>query len=301
MSYFMCIDGAKRGVGAVACARYLTKNDAFATDRVLRDCIRRFEDYIWEAAKKEFDDERQVRERQRREKERRDQEQKEARALQYQRSIDTLPRWASADTPRVEFVERGNNPELPPTAIFKAVAPSVYIVKAAETAETIDSASGATGTAVAVSGNVALTNCHIIKGYAAIMIYPPEKRGSTSLPLRATPLKADLQTDRCLLSVSGGLEPIRSVRKLHDVEIGERVYTIGNPKGLANTLGDGLVSGLRELGGITMIQTSAPVSPGSSGGALVDAHGALLGITAFIVKDAQNLNFAIGAEEFWRN
>jgi S1-C subfamily serine protease len=133
------------------------------------------------------------------------------------------------------------------------------------------------------------------------MIYPPEKRGATSLPLRATPLKADLQTDRCLLSVRGGLEPIRSVRKLHDVEIGERVYTIGNPKGLANTLGDGLVSGLRELGGITMIQTSAPVSPGSSGGALVDAHGALLGITTFIVKDAQNLNFAIAAEEFWRN
>lgn len=50
-----------------------------------------------------------------------------------------------------------------------------------------------------------------------------------------------------------------------------------------------------------MIQTSAPVSPGSSGGALVDARGALLGITTFIVKDAQNLNFAIAAEEFWRN
>ena len=121
-----------------------------------------------------------------------------------------------------------------------------------------------------------------------------------STPMRATPLKADLETDRCILSVDGSLAAIKAVRKMNDVEIGERVYTIGSPKGLSNTLGDGLVSGLRELKAITLIQTSAPVSPGSSGGALVDAHGALIGITTFILADAQNLNFAIAAEEFWR-
>jgi S1-C subfamily serine protease len=118
--------------------------------------------------------------------------------------------------------------------------------------------------------------------------------------MNAKPFRTDLQTDRCLLIVEGKLKAISSVRRMESVEVGERVYTIGNPRGLSNTLGDGLVSGVREHKGITLIQTSAPVSPGSSGGALVDSQGALVGITTFIIRDAQNLNFAIAAEEFWR-
>ena len=51
---------------------------------------------------------------------------------------------------------------------------------------------------------------------------------------------------------------------------------------------------------ISYVQTTAPISPGSSGGALVDSKGALVGITTFLLKDAENINFAIAAEEFWR-
>ena len=47
-----------------------------------------------------------------------------------------------------------------------------------------------------------------------------------------------------------------------------------------------------------MIQTSAPISQGSSGGGLFDARGHLLGITTFYFKGGQNLNFALAAEEF---
>ncbi|MGB6797861.1 MAG: serine protease, partial [Xanthobacteraceae bacterium] len=81
--------------------------------------------------------------------------------------------------------------------------------------------------------------------------------------------------------------------------IGARVYTIGNPAGYLNTLGEGIISGLREQDGIKLIQTTAQISPGSSGGALVDPSGALVGITSFFWKNAQNLNFAIAADEFW--
>ena len=49
-----------------------------------------------------------------------------------------------------------------------------------------------------------------------------------------------------------------------------------------------------------VIQTSAPISHGSSGGGLFDSGGNLLGITTFMLKDAQNLNFAIAAEEYAR-
>ena len=48
------------------------------------------------------------------------------------------------------------------------------------------------------------------------------------------------------------------------------------------------------------LQTTAAISPGSSGGGLFDAHGNLLGITAFTMSNSQSLNFAIPAEDFWQ-
>jgi S1-C subfamily serine protease len=64
------------------------------------------------------------------------------------------------------------------------------------------------------------------------------------------------------------------------------------------TLAEGLVFSKRTSDGVRFIQTSAPNSPGSSGGGLFDAQRNLLGITTFLLKDAQNLNFAIAAEEY---
>ena len=79
------------------------------------------------------------------------------------------------------------------------------------------------------------------------------------------------------------------------------VITIGSPKGLPHTLGSGLLSGLRKLEGeADYIQTTAPVSEGSSGGGLFDDRGNLIGVTTFTVRDSQNLNFAIAASAFWR-
>ncbi|MFP5464469.1 MAG: trypsin-like peptidase domain-containing protein, partial [Gammaproteobacteria bacterium] len=77
----------------------------------------------------------------------------------------------------------------------------------------------------------------------------------------------------------------------------ERVYSIGSPGGLENTLGEGIISGLR---GKRLIQTSAPISHGSSGGGLFDAAGYLIGITTFNMVDAQNLNFAVSAEAYYQ-
>jgi S1-C subfamily serine protease len=96
------------------------------------------------------------------------------------------------------------------------------------------------------------------------------------------------------------LTPIASVRQIEGLVVGERVYTIGNPSGLTKTLGEGLISGLRRRNGIAYVQTTAPISAGSSGGALVDSQGSLIGITTFLLKDSQNLNFAISAGEYWR-
>jgi hypothetical protein len=81
----------------------------------------------------------------------------------------------------------------------------------------------------------------------------------------------------------------------HPAQIGERVYAIGNPRGLEQTITEGIVSGNRELDGTSWIQHSAPISQGSSGGALISSRGELLGINAFLLKESQNLNFAVPA------
>ncbi len=80
--------------------------------------------------------------------------------------------------------------------------------------------------------------------------------------------------------------------------VGERVFTVGSPSGLDNTLGEGIISGLRSRKSQRLVQTTAQISPGSSGGGLFDTAGRLVGITTFMLRDSQSLNFAIAVEEY---
>jgi len=85
-----------------------------------------------------------------------------------------------------------------------------------------------------------------------------------------------------------------------DIRVGEPVYTIGSPRRLERSLGQGIVSGVRHLDGVTFIQTTAQISPGSSGGGLFDAAGNLIGVTTKTLKQSQGLNFAIAIDEYFR-
>ena len=114
-------------------------------------------------------------------------------------------------------------------------------------------------------------------------------------------VSADTPTDRCIVETEKlELVPIKGVRPFADLKIGEAVFTVGAPSGLERTLGQGIISGLRQRKSQRLVQTSAPISPGSSGGGLFDSAGNLVGVTTFLLKEAQALNFAIAAEDFWR-
>jgi hypothetical protein len=80
--------------------------------------------------------------------------------------------------------------------------------------------------------------------------------------------------------------------------VGERVLAIGSPLGLEGTLSEGVVSQLRELDGMPLIQTTAQISPGSSGGGLFLYTGDLAGITTMSLKGGQSLNFAVPVDAF---
>jgi hypothetical protein len=74
------------------------------------------------------------------------------------------------------------------------------------------------------------------------------------------------------------------------VEIGDTAYAVGNPKGLEGTFSQGIVSALR---GTDYIQITAPISPGSSGGPVLNKYGEVIGVAVGAIDEGQNLNFAI--------
>jgi Flp pilus assembly protein TadD len=119
-------------------------------------------------------------------------------------------------------------------------------------------------------------------------------RGSQIWPLTLTHLDPD--HDLCQLKAKDLVARPLQVRTSATLAVGERVFALGAPEGLELTMSEGLVSGLRDYENGHLIQTSAPISPGSSGGGLFDAQGRLVGITTFFLKEGQNLNFALPGE-----
>ncbi|TCO68732.1 trypsin-like peptidase domain-containing protein [Marinisporobacter balticus] len=99
--------------------------------------------------------------------------------------------------------------------------------------------------------------------------------------------------DLALIKVDKPTKPIQLNDK--DLVRGQQVVAIGSPLGLFNTISEGIVSGFREFDHIKMVQITAPISPGSSGGALIDRYGNLVGITTAGLE-GQNLNMAVPAQ-----
>jgi S1-C subfamily serine protease len=77
------------------------------------------------------------------------------------------------------------------------------------------------------------------------------------------------------------------------VAVGDEIYVIGNPQGLEGTFSQGIVSSIRKIGTDTLLQITAPISPGSSGGPVLDSKGEVIGVAVATFKGGQNLNFAI--------
>ena len=139
------------------------------------------------------------------------------------------------------------------------------------------------GSGVVVAPGEIITNCHVVRN-AVILQVKKEGRSSPAY-LRF----ADTARDLCQLQASQAASfsrPVRGLVAMSDLRVGQRVYAVGSPRGLELTLSDGLISGLRHGadGSIERIQTTAPISPGSSGGGLFDQDGRLVGITTSISK-----------------
>jgi hypothetical protein len=167
--------------------------------------------------------------------------------------------------------------------VFKIVSPSVFIV------ESLD-AKGAVitmGSGVAVSSDAIVTNDHVISDGKTWRVRQGEKWWPASIT------RDDEAHDICKLHVAGlKVRPVRT-RRIANIEIGERVYAVGSPAGLEISISEGIVSGIRHLPKGDMIQMTAAISKGSSGGGLFDSSGRLIGLTTSYVEGGQSLNFAL--------
>lgn len=152
-----------------------------------------------------------------------------------------------------------------------------------------------------------LTNHHVVAGANDIQIVLWDGRVTP-----ATIAGTDRETDLAVLKIDGSNLPAMSLEAPGPLRVGDVVLAIGNPFGLGQTVTQGIVSGLARsqamLGGsenaqafpaVDFIQTDAAINAGNSGGALIDAHGNLVGINTFVLgrmsMDAEGIGFAIPA------
>lgn len=167
--------------------------------------------------------------------------------------------------------------------IFTQASKSVVIVNAYDEQSNLKN----TGSGVVVGQGEILTNCHILQDSTYNRITSRDKTYDSTL------IYADKKNDLCLLVAPEVKNPVVKVGKASSLKVGSQVYAIGSPQGLELSLSEGLVSQLRGDKSVPLIQTTAPLSFGSSGGGLFDNDGKLVGITSFQIADGQNLNFAI--------
>ena len=192
--------------------------------------------------------------------------------------------------------------------VYQMFEKSVFMVLATNQ----DANFSSQGSAVAVSGNMLFTNCHVVlddqnKPYDVIALANDALDERTWF--EAIIFKMNPSSDRCILKSiqKKDLQSIPIGRKIIDLKVGEQVLALGYPKAqdlnfesqyrAPLTLSKGIVSAIRDQSSITQIQTDAFIINGSSGGALLDMRGNLIGITTSGFEGTQ-LNFAIAAEEY---
>ena len=146
------------------------------------------------------------------------------------------------------------------------------------------------GSGFFVGDNLIATNYHVIEGAA---------RGSAKLVGQFSTYTiegataTDKTNDLAFLKVTmSGINPL-PLGNSSDVKIGETVYVAGNPQGLEGTFSNGIISSRRDPYTKERLQMTAPISPGSSGGPVLNSKGEVIGVSFMTLVGGQNLNFAI--------
>lgn len=175
------------------------------------------------------------------------------------------------------------------SGIAERVIPSVVLLSVSDQSGT----PLALGSGFVVADEQVATCLHVMRGGAAA--YVTVAGEVQKIPVVAI-LAQDTRSDLVVLKTPGlRAKPIQ-LRSSEQLRVGNQIYAAGNPRGLEGTFTEGIVSGFREMNEVRLIQISAPISPGSSGGPVVDTNGFVVGVAVATFRDGQNLNFAVPAD-----
>lgn len=175
--------------------------------------------------------------------------------------------------------------QTPTTIAQKAIKSTVSIITLDNIAQPLGFGSG-----FIIGDELVVTNVHVIEGCSSayVLINGQQKKYIVS-----GYVSIDKTNDLVLLKVVGLIGEKLKLASDFIPEIGEKIYAVGNPKGLNGTFSEGIISGIREFGMYQVLQITAPISPGSSGGPVINSVGDVVGVAFASFDSGQNLNFAI--------
>lgn len=216
-------------------------------------------------------------------------------------SAITIPSYPTGGATRLNLVSAADLPVLTIQEVYDKVTPSVVVVIGRQKI----SPSVSVGTGIIFSGDgYIITNCHVIAGCSSCSVWVRDSYG-VDTTYDAKVVSYDEDADVAVLKINAKVDlPAAGFGISDDLQIGDPVYAIGNPLGveLRNTLTSGIVSAINRdvnVDGVTMtlIQTTAALNSGNSGGPLINQYGQVVGINTIKMMSSydtiEGLGFAI--------
>src|SRR5499426_4140037 len=173
-----------------------------------------------------------------------------------------------------------------PSEIAREQSKAVVIIEA------LDERGSVTGQGsgfIVSSQGAVVTNLHVVQGASSLRVKLPGGDTYKTSDL----VDVDEAKDLAVVKVKGFKLPVVTLGDSDKAETGEPVVAISSPEGLVNSISTGVLSGVRRFETHRVFQISAPISQGSSGGALFNSSGEVIGIITSLLKSGQNINFAV--------
>lgn len=134
-----------------------------------------------------------------------------------------------------------------------------------------------------------VTSLHVLRAATSVRV----RLTNGDIYMTSDVVEIDELKDIAIIRIKGFELPVVALGNSDVTEIGEEVVVISSPEGLTNSVSTGIVSGMRQLDTHRVFQISAPISQGSSGGAIFNSRGEVIGIATYVLRSGQNINFAV--------
>ena len=179
--------------------------------------------------------------------------------------------------------------------IYEKISPSVFYIEVCD--ESSEPVASGSGFFISEDG-VAVTNYHVIDDTFSATITTNDNKKYDVISVISYDKDLDVAIIRVSKTADDGSSvygfPALTLGDSDKIVTGQTIYAIGSPEGFQNTISDGIISSTkRDFYGKSLIQITAPISHGSSGGVLTNEYGEALGITSNGILEAENLGFAI--------